>query len=90
MTAKWKIAFGREAFKNFIKWLSPFKARNVWFGERDVAVPPFHRVSREDMLDQFVAGRLDLARFRQQFADVYSMLSGFYVDTSRWDSLAQV
>jgi hypothetical protein len=88
MTDKWKLTLGRRAFTLFINGLNAFKARNVVLGERDMAIPPFHRVSRGDMLDRFLATRPDLEGYRAQFDDVYSTLSEFCVDTSKWNTLA--
>jgi hypothetical protein len=87
MTQKWKLVFGRDAFRQFIDDLSPFKARFVAPGERNVEIPAFHQVIRAEMLARFLAMRPDLTAFRLEFADVCSELSEFPVDTSRWNAL---
>jgi hypothetical protein len=84
---KWKLRFGREAFRQFIVTLSAFQARNASPYDRDPPFPPFHRVTREEMLDQFLALRPDLDRFRDEFARMDDIIPDCYVNSISWQQL---
>jgi hypothetical protein len=88
MTEEWKLAFGREAFSQFINGLNPFKAHNSQPYDRDPECLPYYTVSREEMLNRFLAKRPHLEPFRAELADVCIELSEFSVETSGWDALA--
>ena len=84
---KWKLRLGREAFRQFILNLSASQARNAGPYDRDPPFLPFHRVTREGMLDQFLALHPDLDRFRDELARMDDILPEFFVNSIRWQQL---
>jgi len=87
MNERWQRRFGIRAFEEFIIRLLASQARNAHWSDRDLPVPLLHTVSREEMLERFLAGRPDLRPFRLELAEVYAVVSEFCVNKGLWDQL---
>ncbi len=84
---KWKVRFGREAFKQFILSLLASQAYNTGLAAQDRPIPPQRTVTREELLNRFLAVRPEFQPFRAELADVYAILPELSVNSVLWQKL---
>lgn len=75
-------------YRSFIVPLLHARSRNVSPGSPDL--PPWEDVvvSRETMLNCFLAGNPKLEPFREQLAGVFPSLDVFPLDKERWEAVS--
>jgi hypothetical protein len=77
----------RHAYRQFIRDLSAFRARNVSLVEADPPVEPFVEIQRNDALNAFLNMHPEFREFREQLMDVSSEQSKFFFIEVRWQSV---
>ncbi len=87
MNDRWKRLRGLEAYRQFVHKLLASQATN---GLMDAPILPYEDVSREVMLERFLAGHPDLKPFHAELAGQFPELTRFCVNTARWNETATV
>jgi hypothetical protein len=85
-----RLQRAQHAYSQFISGLSPSQAKNISIGEPDGPMDPGIEVSRQEMLDNFLAHNGQFEPFREQLAEFRSdLMRSFRVKPALWNALTQ-
>jgi hypothetical protein len=87
MNDRWKLRVGLEAYRQFVHRLLASQASN---GPMDAPILPYEDVSREAMVERFLASHPDLKPFQRELIGEFSELSSFCVNSARWNEAVPV
>jgi hypothetical protein len=74
----------RHQYEQFITSLSPSKLENMHVSDPDGPIDPGIEISRQKMLDRFLADNPQFEPVREQLAEVRSGMETFHVRQDLW------